>query len=276
MTSSSAVTTRKMTTMNEINKDRTGFIGGSDAARIVAGEWLDLWLEKTGRKEPEDLSGVFQVQLGSFTEGFHLDWLRDHHGWEISVDTKHWQHPEFSWMRAQIDGWREDGGSFIEVKHTNERSTLDIMVQRYLPQLAHYCMVTNQEFCWFSFIPGNQPPVFVKVNIPAEYIEKLKLAEIEFWWHVTNDTEPATAPALAMPTDNVLIDDMRTVDMSGNNEWAYNATKLIETKAAADMHEQAKKGIKELVEPDVREASGHGVTIKRDKRGSLRLTISKE
>ena len=47
--------------------NRQGFIGGSDLYNIMQGNWHDLWLVKTGRKEPEDLSQVFRVQLGAFT-----------------------------------------------------------------------------------------------------------------------------------------------------------------------------------------------------------------
>ena len=35
-------------------QDRTGFIGGTDAVKIMNGKWFDLWQIKTGRKEPED------------------------------------------------------------------------------------------------------------------------------------------------------------------------------------------------------------------------------
>ena len=55
--------------------NRQGFIGGSDLYNIMQGNWHDLWLVKTGRKEPEDLSQVFRVQLGSFTEQFNIDWF---------------------------------------------------------------------------------------------------------------------------------------------------------------------------------------------------------
>ena len=33
--------------------ERKGFLGGSDAVRIMNGDWHQLWLEKTGRVEPE-------------------------------------------------------------------------------------------------------------------------------------------------------------------------------------------------------------------------------
>ena len=36
-------------------KDRRKSLGGSDANRIMRGDWHTLWLEKTGSKEPEDL-----------------------------------------------------------------------------------------------------------------------------------------------------------------------------------------------------------------------------
>ena len=50
-------------------------LGGSDCVQIMHEDWLELWLVKTGRKEPEDLSEILPVQLGSFTEEFNLDWF---------------------------------------------------------------------------------------------------------------------------------------------------------------------------------------------------------
>ena len=34
--------------------NRLGFIGGSDARRIMEGDWHALWLEKTGQQQPAD------------------------------------------------------------------------------------------------------------------------------------------------------------------------------------------------------------------------------
>ena len=59
--------------------DRRNFIGGSDCVQIMHEDWLELWLVKTGRKEPEDLSEILPVQLGSFTEEFNLDWFSKQH-----------------------------------------------------------------------------------------------------------------------------------------------------------------------------------------------------
>ena len=52
--------------------DRTGFIGGSDCSKIMQGDWYDLWMVKTGRKKPDDLSMNWQVQVGIATEDLNL------------------------------------------------------------------------------------------------------------------------------------------------------------------------------------------------------------
>jgi hypothetical protein len=56
--------------------DRRTFIGGSDARIIMGADepaLLQLWREKRGELEPEDLSGNLIVQLGLVTEAIVAD-----------------------------------------------------------------------------------------------------------------------------------------------------------------------------------------------------------
>ena len=55
--------------------NRKGFIGGSDAVKIMRGEWLELWKIKTGRIEPDNLDHVLPVQIGILTEDLNLSWF---------------------------------------------------------------------------------------------------------------------------------------------------------------------------------------------------------
>ena len=55
--------------------ERPKTIGGSDAVRIMEGDWHTLWKEKTGRQEPEDLSWVLPVQIGILTEKKNKEWF---------------------------------------------------------------------------------------------------------------------------------------------------------------------------------------------------------
>ena len=52
--------------------ERPKTIGGSDAVRIMEGDWHTLWKEKTGRQEPKDLSRVLPVQLGILSETLNI------------------------------------------------------------------------------------------------------------------------------------------------------------------------------------------------------------
>ena len=56
-------------------EDRKRGIGGSDSTRIMTGDWQSVWEEKTGRKEPDDLSKNIAVQIGIATEKVNLDFL---------------------------------------------------------------------------------------------------------------------------------------------------------------------------------------------------------
>lgn len=261
--------------------NRTGFIGGSDARRIIEGDWLALYEEKVGIRQPEDLSGVFRVQLGRWTEAFHRDWLVNHYNMELTEPVGQECHPDLDWMRAQVDAWWPAQMTFVELKHTNERATPRAMGETYLPQIAHYCAVTCRPFGYLSYIAGNNDPVVVKVDPPKGYIDELIALEESFWWHVENKVAPDITPSATLErmleeAKAVKIDDLRFVDMTGSNEWASHAADYLANMGAAQVFEAAKESLKKLVDKDVGEATGHGLTIKRDKRGALRITLSKE
>ena len=59
--------------------DRTKFVGGSDTIRLVKGDWENLYLEKIGEKQPEDLSDNLQVQMGITTEQLNVEWFLKQH-----------------------------------------------------------------------------------------------------------------------------------------------------------------------------------------------------
>lgn len=260
-------------------QDRKGFVGGSDARRIIEGDWLALYEEKVGIRQPDDLSDIFRVQLGVWTEPFHFAWLRDKLLMKIGTKAPRIQHPSLPWMQASVDGWWLEHDTFIELKHTNERATARSVCETYQPQMAHYCAVMGVSHGYISFIAGNQDPVICKVEPSRTYIDELVELEANFWWHVENEIAPDSEmhaenfAEVHAQAANLKVNDLRFVDMTGNNHWADLALALIETKDARDTHEKAKDELKKLVAKDVGEATGHGVTIKRDARNALRVTI---
>src|SRR5438105_15745616 len=100
--------------MRTSNLDRRCFVGGSDA-RIIMGsdeaELIRLWREKRGEMEPEDLSHVLIVQLGTVTEDLNRRWYERNTGRGIKHVQRQIQHPVIKWMAATLDGVVDPGGA---------------------------------------------------------------------------------------------------------------------------------------------------------------------
>ena len=259
--------------------NREGFIGGSDAKRIAEGDWHTLYLEKLGLKPPENLDHNFQVLLGLATEKFHLDWLHRECGFEIrhrGLKLAMKGHPQ---IQANLDGWSDAHGCFIEVKHSNSRATRESMVDWYQPQVAHYCNVAGAACGIISYIAGNAAPDWFKLAPSETYCAELLKMELAFWWHVENKVPPEALPdaakEIAKLAVEVRLDDMRVVDMTGSNAWTKLSFDYLLNASAAATFDRAKKELKELVEPDVRLAHGNGLMIKRSKSGSLLFSEGK-
>jgi predicted phage-related endonuclease len=81
--------------------ERRGFIGGSDARIIMSDDEValrQLWREKRGEAEPEDLSGNLIVQLGLVTEGLNRHWYERNTGQIIECVQHRLRHPVLRWM----------------------------------------------------------------------------------------------------------------------------------------------------------------------------------
>src|SRR5665647_2385694 len=78
------------------SSNRRSFIGGSDA-RIIMGDdeanLVRLWREKRGEAEPEDLSNVLIVQLGTVTEDLNRRWYERNTGHAIKDVQRRILHP---------------------------------------------------------------------------------------------------------------------------------------------------------------------------------------
>lgn len=250
----------------EWHDNRRQGIGGSDAAKIMAGDWLDLWEDKTGRREPEDLSGVLQVQLGTWTEEFNRLWFCQQTNRVVSTkDCEHLIHPDYSFMRANLDG-RMMGGEIFEAKHTSAFAKDEEIVTRYFPQIQHYLAVVGAVKCHLSVIFGNHKWAAFEIERDDDYIAKLIEKEAEFWSYVERDEPPPSQEAHVV---EIAFDEMREVDMTGNNAWAVDAEVWLGSKAAAKDFADCTKDLKEKVEPDVKLAFGHGIKISRSKAGAL-------
>src|SRR5579862_6273150 len=84
--------------------ERRTRIGGSDVRKIVDGLWNDLWLEKTGRSEPEDLSWVVPVQIGIVTEPVNVAFFERATNHRVFARGNVYRHPSYPFIGATLDG----------------------------------------------------------------------------------------------------------------------------------------------------------------------------
>jgi len=251
--------------------NRTGFIGGSDCVKIMQGQWLELWQIKTGRVKPEDLSDNLAVQMGIHTEDFHLRWFEKQRnvtlqGHQTKFEATVGNVPCAGTVDAMLDR------NIVEAKHTNSYNTMSKALEYYMPQIQFYIHLADVEGAYLSVIFGNSEWDSVHVARNEEYFNSMWTVVSDFWSYVTSDKEPIGVDTPILDTNSIKVDDMVTRDASTDNAFIDAAITYIQGYERNRIFEGAKKDLKAMVSDNEREVYCDYLTVKRDKRGSLRIT----
>lgn len=140
---------------------RAGRIGGSDASCIVGmnpyKSNVELWEEKIGKKQAEDISDKPYVKYGTEAEA-HLRALfaLDFPQFKVSYEENNmWLNDKYPFAHASLDGWLEDEDGrkgILEIKTTNILQSMqkekwkNRIPDNYFIQVLHYLMVTEFDF----------------------------------------------------------------------------------------------------------------------------------
>ena len=258
-----------MLTTDQI-KARQGKLTASRIACLMTGnakEIYNLWLEMTGQQfEFEDLSKVWPVQLGAHTESLNLDWYEMKSGAAVGRRGEVVVHPKYDWAAATLDGWIDDLNCPIECKHVGGREPLEVIIERYQPQMQWQMEVTGAWQCGLSVIMGASEPIVEFIDRHEPYAAEMVRRGEQFMRHVSNKTPPVVLDAVPAP-----IDATKVYDMNGSNQWAMSAHDWMTTKDAADLCKTSEKILKSLVPEDAKKCHGHLIQITRDRAGRLSL-----
>lgn len=202
--------------------DRMTGIGASDAAAVLGvSSWktpYQLWAEKSGLIEADDISGNEWVKWGHRLEGVIAEAYEDESGRSVfrCRQYKIERHQEHEWMLCtpdakQVDRDRGSGvlqiktaGTFLAPKWEDEPPL------SYQIQVQHELAVTGMEWGTLVVLIGGQRMLWFDIERNETFIGVLINAEREFWRRVTEqdpppvDGSPATTAALKKlyPTDN--------------------------------------------------------------------------
>jgi predicted phage-related endonuclease len=254
--------------------DRRHFIGGSDARIIMSDDesaLLRLWREKRGEVDPEDLSDVLAVQIGTATEDLNRRWYERNSGCAVKGVQRHIRHPVIKWMGATLDGMVEPSGAVFEAKFMLPWTfTEEAATAKHMAQLQHNMWVANSRSAVLSIITGGGKWVEMTIHADPLYQHLLLTAERKFWRCVQNG-EPPRLFGVEPPRPR--LEAVRVIDMSASNSWAELSATFRRTRPAYQEHEAAKADLKKLVPEDVKEATGHGLRAKRSKSGAVSFEL---
>lgn len=192
---------------------RKNGVGGSDVAAIMGlSPWktpAQVWFEKTGRAEPEDLSGKPYIQFGHDMEDKIGGWYQRRHPSRIVRRVKAMcRSIARPWALASLDYEVRDGLNWgvLEIKTARDsRDWADGVPAYYLTQVAHYLTVTGRkfadvavffrdtcEFAEYRVTTLDGPAQYHHEKLDAEDMQAISSAVDEFWHgYVEADVMPA-------------------------------------------------------------------------------------
>lgn len=142
-------------------KARRNCIGGSDASAILGmnpyKSNVDLWMEKTGRRDPEDISDKPYVKYGNDAEPLLRDlFALDHPQYQVGyAENNMITNSRYPWAHASLDGWLTDQDGrkgILEIKTTNilqsmQKEKWDHQIpDNYYIQVLWYMGVVEADF----------------------------------------------------------------------------------------------------------------------------------
>lgn len=247
---------------------RRGKLTASRVACLMTGDAIAimrLYREMIGEELPEDLSAVWPVRLGEATEQLNLDWY-EMSGSPLTRRGEVVTHRLYPWAAATLDGWDETLGCPVETKHVGGREPLEVIIDRYQPQMQWQMECTGATQCALSVVMGANAPVVEYVERDAAYAGEMLNRGRQFMACVEKRREPVVLDPVPVPVDATKI-----YDMTGNNAWALHAGQWIETREAASRNKDAEKILKAAVPDDAKKCHGHAIQITRDRAGRLSL-----
>jgi predicted phage-related endonuclease len=277
-----------MAISREQRDSRAGKLGSSDAPRIMAGRWVEVWREKTGRAAPPNLDFVPSVQIGIATEPLHAKFYTQKTGIGCyPAGERTYAHPDHAFIVAHLDflTWTEPNGHYdqaadaiLEAKFHSGIKTDEELAEQYYWQLQHQMLVTGLAQAVLSVL---RPTNYSTIRVPRSESDVTTLLETlrAFWWHVENDVEPSDP----LPVEPPAFEQLRVLDMSLHNEFASYGGILMDHRAGMLAFREAEAGLKALMPEDARiaflfcpaeeesETPSQGFFLTRAKDGKLSL-----
>ena len=177
---------------------RTEGIGGSDVSAILGlNQWrspYQVWAEKTHRIEPGGSDNEF-IHWGNVMEPILAKEFAQVTGKRVYSPNREYIHPEFDFLRANIDRDIEKEPGFLEIKTATEYKSSEWadgeVPAPYLLQVQHYMNVLDRPYVYFAYLIGGHHFDYLRVDRNQDLINAFTPKIIDWWrTYVEGDQEP--------------------------------------------------------------------------------------
>src|SRR5215510_10366874 len=156
---------------------REGKLTASRVACLMTGDKekiMNLWREMAGDPDfvPEDLTWELPVQIGEATEPVNIRFYAHNQGTTVSRQGEVVTGNP-AWMGATLDGWDDTLKCPIECKTVGGFEKLEVIIERYQPQMQWQMLVTQAPQCALSVIFGNAKQVVELIPYDPAYANEL-------------------------------------------------------------------------------------------------------
>lgn len=253
-------------------------IGGSEIGVIMGLNKyqtpFDLWLIKTGRKQPDDLSDNPAIHWGHKLESVVADEYAERTGQPVTVDTTHYVSDAAPWMVGNVDrmvgeskvlecktasGFAAKKGGFGPGNVYGPSGDLitpcDEVPESYLVQCQHYMLVTGRQEADLAVLIDGRDFRIYTIPRSDELIAAMIDAATRFWFDcVLADLPPDGAliditPSTDDATPSVIEADTNVIELIGYRKEIDEAIKeLGEQRDSIDEQIKAAMGSNQILQ----------------------------
>ncbi|MGI9136148.1 MAG: YqaJ viral recombinase family protein [Candidatus Nanopelagicales bacterium] len=175
---------------------RKGAWWSGDSRKAANGKASDVILEKQGKKDIPDLSGIEEVQMGKVMEPTIARLFQEKHRIELKDADYALTHKDEPWLRSHFDYISADGRILVECKNYNAGvmpkfdEDTNLVPAADLAQLIHEAAVHNVDEIYLAVLFGGQKFRTYHFNITEQMKEELIKEMAKYWSFVATNTTP--------------------------------------------------------------------------------------
>jgi len=260
---------------------RRSAIWSGDSRKVANGKMVDVILEKQGKKELKDLSGVEAVQMGHVMQPLIGKLAQDRLKMELKDADYSITHSKHTWFKSHFDFISADGGVLVEAKNYNAavRSKFDPDTNRIpdadYAQLVHEAACHNVNRIFLAVLFGGQEfhtfEFFISDQEKDDLIKKMATV----WGHCQAGTLP---PAETIEQTKIIYPSSSTAVVTATQQVELAIAQLRDVKNQIKhleaTEEQIEVAVRNLMgeSQEIRTVDGQTLVSWKSSKGSKRFS----